>query len=241
MAREYSIWNATITSLQLWTANLDPVNLSRATEEVYSALFYSTSNHKLHQQSDEILFGHFVITLNVAFDQQLSLADGGYESGSDTINLPTPLRKVPGIYHISSIEHASFDPEPVTPWNTSQTPSRLVCKWLSFSSTDNNNAPGDTPPTPRTTPASTAEYLEDKEGDEEDFQMVPLDNDHWTTKEIPDRTLCVHEHRLPHGLCLYPCPYANYQVSSYIDSLDLSDISNFKDIMITSSNENMPY
>ena len=33
-----------------------------------------------HQQSDKILFGHFVIALNAAFDQQLSLADEGYES-----------------------------------------------------------------------------------------------------------------------------------------------------------------
>ena len=44
--------------------------------------------------------------------------------------------------------------------------------------------------------------------------MVPLDNDHWTTEEIPDRTLCIHEHALLHRLCLYPCPYVNYQVSS---------------------------
>ena len=68
MAREYSIWNAAIASLQFWTADLDPVTLSRATEEVYSAFFYSTSTHTLHQQSDEILFGHFVIALNAAFD-----------------------------------------------------------------------------------------------------------------------------------------------------------------------------
>ena len=70
--------------------------------------------------------------------------------------------------------------------------------------------------------------------------MVPLDNDHWTIKEIPDRTLCLHEHNLPHSLCPYPCPYANYQVSLYIDSLDLSDISDFKDIMITSNDEDKP-
>ena len=39
MAREYSIWNAAIASLQFWTADLDPVILGRATEEVYSAFF----------------------------------------------------------------------------------------------------------------------------------------------------------------------------------------------------------
>ena len=61
-----------------------------------------------------------------------------------------------------------------------------------------------------------------------------------TTQEISDRTLCIHEHALPHGLCPYPCPYANYLTPSYADSMDLSDISNFKYIMITSSNEDIP-
>ena len=68
MAREYSIWNAAIASLQFWTADLDPVTLGRATEEVYSAFFYSTATHTLRQQSDKILFGHFVTTLNAAFE-----------------------------------------------------------------------------------------------------------------------------------------------------------------------------
>ena len=93
MAREYSIWNAATASLQFWTVDLDSVTLSSATEEVYTAFFYSSSSHTLHQQSDKILFGHFVITLNATFDQQLLLADEGYETGSDTIDLPTPLRK----------------------------------------------------------------------------------------------------------------------------------------------------
>ena len=108
MSREYSIWNAAIASLQFSTADLDSVTLSIPTEEVYSAFFYSTSSHTLHQQSDEILFGHFVIALSAAFDQQLALADEGYESGSDTINLSTPLRKMPRIHHLSSTKHASF-------------------------------------------------------------------------------------------------------------------------------------
>ena len=111
MVREYSIWNTTIASLQFWTADLGPFTLGRATEQVYTTFFYSPSSHTLHQQSDEILFGCFVITLNAAFDQQLSLADEGYESGSDTVDLPTPLRKTPRIHHVSSMEHASFNPE----------------------------------------------------------------------------------------------------------------------------------
>ena len=70
-------------------------------------------SHTLHQQSNETLFGCFVIALNAAFDQQSLLADEGYESSSDTINLPTPLRKTPCIHiscrHVSSIEHTSFN------------------------------------------------------------------------------------------------------------------------------------
>ena len=115
MATEYSIWNAIIAALQFWTADLDPVPLGRATEEVYTSFFYSSSSHTLHQQSDEILFGHFMIALNATLDWQLSLADKGYESSSDTINLPTQIRKMPRIHHISSIKHASFNPDPVTP------------------------------------------------------------------------------------------------------------------------------
>ena len=167
MAREYSIWNAAIASLQFCTADLDPVTLGKATECVYTTFFYSPSSHTLHQQSDEILFGHFVITLNAAFNQQLSLADEGYESSSDTIDLSTPLRKTPRIHHVSSMEHASFDPVPVTLCSTPQTPPRPVCRCLSFSSADIY------------TPDSTPECSEDKE---EDFQMVPLDDEHWTLR-----------------------------------------------------------
>ena len=187
MAKEYSIWNATIALLQFWTADLDPVTLGRVTEQVYTTFFYSPLSHTLHQQSDKILFGHFVITLNAAFDQQLSLADEGYESGSDTIDLPTPLRKTPRIHHVSSMDHTSFDPAPVTPCSTPQTPPRPVCRQLSFCSADD------------TTPDSTPECSEDEE-DKEDFQMVPLDDEHWTSEETPERTLCIYEHGLPHGL-----------------------------------------
>ena len=102
----------------------------------------------LCQQSDETLFGHFVIALNTAFTQQLLLADEGYKSGSDTIDLPTPLQKTPCMHHVSSMEHASFNPVTttpcstvtITPCSTPQTPPRPVCRPLSFSS-DNDQAP----------------------------------------------------------------------------------------------------
>ena len=136
MTREYSIWNAAIASLQFWTEDLDPVALGRATEHVYTTFFYSPSSHILCQQSNETLFGCIVIALNAAFDQQLSLADEGYKSGSDTIDLPTPLRKTLRIHHISSKDHTSFDPVPITPCSTPQIPPRPVHRCLSFSSAD---------------------------------------------------------------------------------------------------------
>ena len=74
----------------------------------------------------------------------------------------------------------------------------------------------------------------------EDFQTVPLDDDHRTTEEIPDRHLCIHKHLVPHSLCSYPCPYMDYTSTSYHDTLDLSDISEFKDLMTTSSDEDIP-
>ena len=119
MAREYSIWNAAIASLQFWTEDLDPITLGRATECVYTTtFFYSSMNHTLCLQSHETLFGCFVIALNAAFDQQLSLADEGYESGSDTTDLPTPLHwstDQKDIHHANSVTLKKMISETVTP------------------------------------------------------------------------------------------------------------------------------
>ena len=225
---EYSIWNAAIASLQFWMEDLDPVTLGRATEHVYTTFFYLPASQTLHQQSNEILFGCFVIALNAAFDQQLSIADEGYESDSNTIDLPTPFRKTPFIHHISSLEHTSFNPVPNTPCSTPQTLPRPVHRCFSFSSADSY------------TLDSTPECSDSSADEEEDFQMVSLDDKHWTSEETPERTLCIHEHGLLHGLCPYPCPYTNYQTLSYMDSLDLSDISDYEDYMVTSSDEEIP-
>ena len=57
MAQEYSIWNATIASLQFWTEDLNSVTLGIATECVYSTFFYTSTSQTLCQQCDETLFG----------------------------------------------------------------------------------------------------------------------------------------------------------------------------------------
>ena len=113
----------------------------------------------------------------------------GYESGSDTIDLPTPLWKTPHIHHVSSMEHASFNlvstiPQStvtITPHSTPQTPARPVCQCLSFSS--------DTDHTRDSTPACS----DNSDEEEEDFQMVPLDDMHWTSEEVPERPFCIHK------------------------------------------------
>ena len=235
MAQEYSIWNAAIASLQFWTEDLNLVTLSIATEHVYAILFWTSTSHTLCQQSEETLFGHFVIALDAAFTQQLSLADEGYNSGSDTIDLPTPLWKTPCIHHISSMEHASFTPVSTTPHSTviiipssmPQTTPRPVHIHLSFSS-NNDQDPDSTP------------VYSNSSNDEEDFQTVPLDDEHWTSKETPERTFCIHEQGLPHNLCQYLCPYGSNTIPSYMDSLDLSDILDYEDYMVTSSDEDIP-
>ena len=118
MACKYAIWNATITLLQFWAEDLNPVTLGITSECIYTTFFWTPTSHTLSQLPEDVLFGCFVIALNAAFTQQLSLADKGYESGSDTNDLPMPLQKTPCILHVSSMEHASFNPVSTTPHST---------------------------------------------------------------------------------------------------------------------------
>ena len=74
------------------------------------------------------------------------------------------------------MEHTSFNPVLTTPCSTPQTPPRPVCRHLSFSSADIY------------TPDSTPVCSDSSDDEEEDFQMVPLDDEHWTSEETPERT-----------------------------------------------------
>ena len=219
MAREYLIWNSTIASLQFWTADFDMITLGTAIEEVYSAFFCTASTYTLCQEWN------------------LALEDEGYKSNSENVNMPTVLRKMPKIHHVSSIENALFDPSLVTSCSMVQSHLKSVCRRLTCSSSDDSDTSEDTLTATRATPDAQV-YLEEDE--EDNFQMVPLDDEHWTTEEVPDRTLCIHKHALQHGLCPYLCPYANYLLPSYANTMDLSDISDFEDIMIMSSDKDIP-
>ena len=232
MACEYAIWNAAIASLQFWAEDLDPITLGIASECIYTTFFWTPTSHTLHQLSEDVLFGHFVIALNAAFTQQLSLADEGYESGSNTADLPTPLQKTPCIHHVSSMEHASFNLAHTTPCSTAtithhsspQTPTRPVHCCLSFTS-DSSEDDQD----PDSTPVHSDE--------EDNFQTVPLDDEHWMAEIVPERTFCIHENGLPNNVCQHPCPYGNSDTVSYMDSLDLSDILDYEDYMMTTSDD----
>ena len=144
MAREYSIWNATIAALQFWTSDLNAYMLSSAIEQVYNAFSYSASTHLLCQQSDEILFSHFMTTLNAISESKLALEDEG---------IPTPLRRTSKIHHISSVKNVSFDPHPVMPCSTGTRKSHCkpVCRCLIFSSSeeDDDDTPTDEIPSPQ--------------------------------------------------------------------------------------------
>ena len=69
-------------------------------------------------------------------------------------------------------------------------------------------------------PDSTPVHSDSSDEEEEDFQTVPLDYEHWTSEEVPERTFCIHKNGLPHNSCQYPCPYGSNDTVSYMDSLD---------------------
>ena len=110
LARKYSIWNAAVAALQFWPADLEPQTLSNAIKWVSTTFFCSNSAQQLRCISEEVLFGHFVTTLNDSFEWELALGDKGYNSGSESLNIPTSLQRTPCLYHISTNENLSFRP-----------------------------------------------------------------------------------------------------------------------------------
>ena len=98
-------------------ADLEPQTLSNATEQVYTTFFCSNSAQQLRNISEEVLFGHFMTTLNDASEREHALDDIGYKSRSESLNIPTSLHITPCLYHVSTSENLSFYPvTPVTHW-----------------------------------------------------------------------------------------------------------------------------
>ena len=257
LAREHFIWNMMVAASQFWTADLESHILSSAIEQVHAAFFYTTSIHLLYNQPEEVLFSHFMTTLNTAFESKLALENKRYESGSENFNIPTPLQRTSRIHHVSSKENISFDPSTPCTTATSQSNYKPVHPRLSFNSSDAECASAVHNPyhistaIPKKSMSFTQQSLTkpiyyDNLEEEEDFQTVELNDNHWNTEPVPDRCLCIHEHSLSHLLCAYPCLYhqqhdnTDYAPASDHNVLDLSDISDFEDVMTTSSDEDIP-
>ena len=106
------------------------------------------------------------------------------------------------------MEHASFDPAHTMPCCPADTPHhdaqltlpRPVCYCLTFISDSSESEQG---------PDSSSDCNQDADSssDEDDFQTVPMDDEHWTTEMVLERTFCIHENGLPNNVCQYPCPY----------------------------------
>ena len=110
------MWTAAVAALQFWTADLELHLLSNVIDYIYTAFFYVNYTQQMWSLPEEILFGHFVTTLNDAFETELAQEDDGYDSGSERFNIPTPLSRALRAYHVSNMEDLSFNPANFGQW-----------------------------------------------------------------------------------------------------------------------------
>ena len=120
------------------------------------------------------------------------------------------LRRTSRIHHISCNENISFDPSTPCTTASNQPNHKPVHWWLSFSSSDNEDISSlhSSSHTSTSLPLNSMGFAKSptksiyticddlEEEEEEDFQTVALDDDHWITDPVPDRYLCIHEHLL---------------------------------------------
>ena len=153
-------------------------------------------------------------------------------------------------YH--SAPHPAHSPQRLSSHN-------LVCHCLMFGSSNIKNPSIDNSPlhgrAEQSSPVQqhmpyhcTDDSFQDTTNEEEeDWQTAPL-NDVWLEEPVPVRHLCIHEQSQPNVLSSYPCPYSldlpplapEDTPSSYHETMDLNDISDFQDVMTTTSNEDIP-
>ena len=91
-------------------ADLKPHILCNVIEWVYTAFFYCNSAQQLQNLPEELLFSCFVTMLNYTFKSKLRPEYEGYESGSESLHILTPLRRAPQIYHVFVSQNLSLDP-----------------------------------------------------------------------------------------------------------------------------------
>ena len=92
--------------------------LQNTVDQVHEAFFYGDYTQQMWSLPKQTLLGHFKPTLNNAFEAKLAHKDKGYEGGSESFNIPTPLSWAPRIYYVSTMEELSLKPT-----NISQSPT----------------------------------------------------------------------------------------------------------------------
>ena len=173
----------------------------------------------------------------------------------------TPLTTVEQHPDHSSLRFRSHSPvccHLVFTSSDKESPVRTSDPHLCYCSTpDNSPLHGRTePPSPllhhmdyhHTSTPKTDDSFQDATADKEDFLTAAPDDDIWLEDPVPDRHLCICEQSQLHYQCSYPCPYSldlshptpEDAPAPYYDMMDLSDISDLQDVMITTSDEDIP-
>ena len=170
--------------------------LGNTIERVYTTFFCSNSAQHLWYISEEILFSHFVTTLNDTFEWDLTLGDIRYKCGSKSLSIPTPLCQAPWPFYVSAQENLSFGPATPRP-HPSHGFLNIVCCCLTYEEIEESSL------YPRMEDHSPEDDVlachlpsiaeEDEDDTEEHSPTVLLDDDVWMEEPVPERHLCIHE------------------------------------------------
>ena len=181
-----------------------------------------------------------------------------------SLNIPTPLWRAPHLYHISASENLSFNP--ATPLTTVHPHWTHLPQWHKSHSSEycylmfSNDKSPSTDSSPLHGRAELSSHVQQHmvyhhtddafQGatKEEDFPTAPWNEDIWLEEPVPVRHLCIIEQSQQDFLCSYPCPCSlnlppltpEDTPVSYHEMMDLDDISDFQDVMTTTSKADIP-
>ena len=95
-------------------AGFKPHILSNAIDQVHTTFFCGDYTQQMWSLPEETLYGHFVTTINNAFETELAQEDEDYENGSESFNIPTPLSKAQRVME-ESFDHTHFGQSTISP------------------------------------------------------------------------------------------------------------------------------
>ena len=218
-AWKHSIWNATVSVLQFWIEDLKPHVLHHARDWVYTAFFHSDHAQQIQNLPEEILFSHFMTTLNDAF--VWSMVDNLSFDLANFSQLPTPpdhhaepspcryrchnLTWFHLVFTSSNNESSERSSEQCSLPSSTDTRSPIPREADTSSSLHHDLCHHITPTTDQLLPEACDDV---SSSFDEHFPTTPLDDDDvWTEEPVQDRCLCIHERTdEPNHQCSYPCP-----------------------------------